>query len=104
MAYDGDAVGHRQELVMIRRDEDHAVTGAREGIDQPVDGNLGTDVDPLGGLIENEQLGTCEQPPADDDFLLVSAGEQVDGFGFGGRADFEILDQPLACLGFAPKA
>ena len=89
---------------MVGRNEYDAVPGAREGIDQLVDGNFRADVYALRRLIKDEQLRTCKQPPADDDFLLVSAGEQVDGLGLSGRADFEFLDQPLAFFDFAPQA
>ena len=52
---------------------------ARHGVDQLVDRLLGADIDALGRLIENQHLRSGIEPAGDQDLLLISSGEMIDG-------------------------
>ena len=69
---------------------------AAEVVDQVMDLDLGADVDAPRRLVEDQHLRLRLQPLADDDLLLVAAGERR-----GRRVDRRRADaQPLAkCLG-----
>src|SRR5688500_10625331 len=72
---------------MIRGDQDDSLAVSREPVDEPVDGDLGADVDALGRLVQDEELRSREKPSRDDDFLLVSTGEESDLPLAGARSD-----------------
>ncbi len=73
VAHDADAVGHREQLVVIGRDQDDRLAGGGQLVDEAVDRDPGRDVDALRRLVENEEFGPGEQPAADDDLLLIAA-------------------------------
>ena len=75
VAHDADAVAHRQQLVVVRGDQDHALARGGQPVDQAVDGDAGADVDALRRLVEDEEVGIGEEPAGDDDLLLVAAGQ-----------------------------
>ncbi len=60
-----------------------------------VDFGLGADVDAYRWLIEDEELGAMVQPFADDDLLLVAAGEARCESVARGRLDLHIFDLPI---------
>ena len=75
------AVRHREQLVMIGRDQDDRLAGSGQPVDEAVDRDLGADVDALRRLVEDEEFRPGEQPAADDDLLLVAARESADLLG-----------------------
>src|ERR1700690_3662040 len=50
---DDDPVGHRQDLGQVARDYDDSDPCSRQLADDPMDLDLGADVDPPGRLVEN---------------------------------------------------
>src|SRR3954466_207617 len=71
-------VAHAEHLGQIAGDHEDGGTGRGEFVDELVDLDLGADVDPARGFVEDQHLGVGEQPFADDDLLLVAAGERPD--------------------------
>src|SRR5690606_23658431 len=67
------------------------LTGVRQSVDDRVDLVLGADVDAAGRLVEDEQVGLGVQPLAQDDLLLVAAGELADDGHHGRRLDVQVL-------------
>jgi uncharacterized protein (TIGR00730 family) len=73
-----DAVGDVQHLGHFRADHDHGIALRRKLADQVVDLGLGADVDAAGRFVHDQHLGMHGQPFADDDLLLVAAGQVAD--------------------------
>ena len=48
-------------------------------VEQPVDFRLGADVDAGRRILGDQHLAADRQPAADDDLLLVAAGQRLDG-------------------------
>ena len=96
MAHERHAIGHGEQLVVVRTDQDHALARAGELIDEPVDGNFGTDVDALGRLIEDEYLGVSMQPARDNYFLLVAPRKEVDRLALGLGRDLQLQNIGMA--------
>jgi len=90
VAHNPDAVAHRQELVVIRGNQDHALARRGEPIDESVDCNARADVDALGRLIQYEQVGIGEEPACDDELLLIAAGQVANLPCFGRGSDLQI--------------
>ena len=67
-----------QQFRQLGRNDDDRLAALGEIADQRDDLRLGADVDPGGGLIENENSRLGEQPFADHDLLLVAAREGLD--------------------------
>ena len=96
-------VGKLVDLRQIGGDQDDPGALLQQRADQPIDFDLGADVDADGRLVEDEELGAVIEPFADDDFLLVAAG-QAGGIGVaGGRLDLQILDLALGVARFARR-
>src|SRR5699024_1623657 len=71
LEHDQDAVGHLQDLVEVRADEQHGAAGV-PGLDHGVvDVPGGADVQPPGGVDGDEQVRPGLQLPGQDDLLLV---------------------------------
>ena len=68
-------VGQFIDLRQIGRDQDDAGALRQQCTEQPVNLGLGADIDTDRRLVEDEQLGTVRQPFADDDLLLIAAGQ-----------------------------
>ena len=58
---------------------------------EAVHGGLGADVDALGRLVEDDDLGRGRQPFGDDDLLLVAARQRADILAERGGAQVEPL-------------
>ena len=104
VAHDADAIAHRQKLIVVGGDEDHALARGRQPVDQAVDGDAGADVDALRRLVEDEEVGIGEKPAGDDDLLLVAAGEIADLLRLGRRRDLEFPNELSAFLALARRA
>ena len=68
-----------------------AETRRRELGDEPVDLDLGADVDAAGGLVEDQDPRPGGQPLGQDDLLLVAAGEGPDQLVDAGHPHVELL-------------
>ena len=75
---DEDPVGHRDDLGQVARDEDDPEAGRGQLRDDPVDLDLGPDVDAAGRLVEDQQPRLRGQPLGEDDLLLVAARQCAD--------------------------
>jgi hypothetical protein len=96
VAHERHAIRHGEKLVVVRADQDHALARARELINEPVDGNLGANIDTLRRLVENENLGVGMQPARDDHLLLVAPREEVDRFALGLGRDLQLSNIVMA--------
>ena len=63
------------QLGELRRDEDHALALLGELLHEPVDLVLALDVDAVGRLVEDEDVGARVEPLGQHDLLLVAARE-----------------------------
>ena len=100
LVQDEDPVRHREDLGQVARDEDDPEAGRGELGDDPVDLDLGADVDAAGRLVEDEQARLGGQPLGQDDLLLVAARQRADHLLDAGHLDVELLgvvvrDRPL---------
>ena len=87
---DDDPVGHREDLGQVARDEDDPEAGRGQLGDDPVDLDLGADVDAAGRLVEDEQPRLGRQPLGQDDLLLVAARQRADHLLDAGHLDVEL--------------
>src|SRR4051794_18514285 len=87
-----DAVGDSQELLELVGDQDDGHAPAGERADDLVDLRFGTHVHALGGVVEDEDVGLRGQPLAEDNLLLVAAGEGGNQLRRAAGADAEALD------------
>ena len=77
LAHDRDAVADREQLGQVRRHDDDRPARLEQLRDEPVDVVLGANVDAFRGLVEHVDLRVHGQPAADEDLLLVAAGEPL---------------------------
>ena len=75
---DEDAIGEADELGQFGRAEQDRSAAVGELADEPVDLALGTDVDAARRIVEQEHRRRDLEPLADDDLLLVAAGQLPD--------------------------
>ena len=73
MPHDRDTVRHRQQLSIFGADEQNALAGRGQLVDQPVDRDLRADVDALSGLVEDENIRARVEPARNQKLLLVAA-------------------------------
>ena len=92
LVQDEDPVGHREDLGQVARDEDDREAGRGELRDDPVDLDLGADVDAAGRLVEDQHARLGRQPLAEHDLLLVAARQRARELVDAGRADPKLLD------------
>src|SRR5690606_25703190 len=76
LRHDDDPVAHAEHLGQITGDHEHRGARGRQFVDQLVDLDLRADVDAARRLVEDQHLGVRQQPLADDDLLLVAAGQR----------------------------
>ena len=88
---DEDPVGHREDLGQVARDEDDPETRRGQLGDDPVDLDLGPDVDAAGRFVEDEQARLRRQPLGEDDLLLVAARQRADHLLDAGHLDVELV-------------
>ena len=70
---DDDAVRHLDELVGFGGGEKHGSASGCHVAQRRVEVTTSPDVDPLGGLVEEEEATVGLQPAADDELLLIPA-------------------------------
>ena len=76
LAHDEHAVGEAEHLGQVGGHDDHAEPFGGEVADHLVDLRLGADVDALGGLVEEQDLGLRGQPAGEQHLLLVAARQR----------------------------
>ena len=76
---------------------------SRELHHQPVDLLLAADVDPVRGLVEDEDVGAGVEPLRQHDLLLVAAGQVADGVLHVGDLDLQPLDRGPRVLALARR-
>ena len=86
-AHDDDAVGEAQQLGELGGDHQDGDAGGGQLLDQPVDLELGADVDAAGRLVQDQDARLARQPAGEHDLLLVAAGELAHLLLDAGRAD-----------------
>ena len=84
------AIADGEQLGELRRDDDDPFAAIRQRADYAEDLRLGLDVDTGRRFVHDQDVGLGGQPFADDDFLLIAAGEQPHG-----RADRACLDPQI---------
>ena len=92
LAHDDHAVGHAQDLRHFGGDHDDALAFLDQAVHNIVDLDLGADVDTAGRLVEDVDLRVCVDPLADDDLLLVTAGQLADDLVDGRCLDLQGFD------------
>src|SRR5690606_40757927 len=90
-----DAVAHAEQLGQFGRDHQDAFALIDQFVDQLIDLVLGADVDASGRLVEDEQFRPGEDPLAENDLLLVAAGEVSGELVHRGGLDAELAAQAL---------
>ena len=93
--HDQRAVGHAEDFLHFAGDKQdrHALAG--EFLHEAVDLLLRADVDAARGFVEQQQARLQREPFADDDFLLVAAGEVERQLAVVRRLDAERRDHFL---------
>ena len=100
-AHHADRVAEAEELGQVGADEDHRLSRGGQPADDLVDLRLAADVDPAGGLVEEEDPRRMLQEPGERDLLLVAAGELADRLAAHrgiSRASSPIQRLAAACL------
>ena len=103
VSHHGDAVAHREKLIVIRTDQQDGTALRGQPVDQAVDRKLGADVDPLRGFIEDQDPSVGQQPTGDDHLLLIAAGQVLDGLVLGPARKFQLARQSLGFGVFPPQ-
>ena len=96
--HDQNPVTHAQQLGHFRRDHQNGLALVGQVDDELIDLILGAHVDAAGGLVQQQHLGVGEEPAAENDLLLVAAGEAADLGLLGGRLGAHGVDGPLGVL------
>jgi len=89
--HDGDSIAHAQNFRQLGRDHEDRNSLRREISHQCMHFRFGADVDSLCRLVENKHRRIGDQPAAQRDLLLISAGECA-----GWREDRRCLDPQSA--------
>ena len=93
LVHDEDAVGQREHLVELERDEQDRVTRVALGDQPPMDVLDRADVEPARRLRRDQDDRVARDLARDDDLLLVAAGERPREGERAAAADVELLDQ-----------
>ena len=88
---DPDRVGQADQLLEVGRDEQDREAVASGPLELVPDRRLGADVDAAGRVCGDEHLGLATHLAADDELLLVAAGQRA-----GGHVDRRGADVVLA--------
>src|SRR5262249_44825815 len=91
-------VGQADQLVQVGRDEQHAHALVAGPADVVPDRGLGADVDAAGGVGRDQHLGRVAHLAADDELLLVTAGQGARRHGDTRGADVVGGDDALGVL------
>src|SRR5215210_1001449 len=79
LAHHQDAVGHREDFLELRGDEQDGLAFLRQVIHETVDLGLSPDINAPRGLIEQQDPWFAGQRLCHDDLLLISAREPANG-------------------------
>ena len=86
-----DSVAHAENLRQLRRDHDNRHLLLRQFHHDLVDLRFRADVHSLGGLVQDQHLGSDGQPAGHRHLLLIAAGERAGLRVDGGRLDAQAL-------------
>ena len=86
-----DHLGH------LRRDDDDALAGERQPLDEAVDLLLGADVDAARGFVDDDDVGFDQHGLGQQQLLLVAAGQLTDAHLAAAGADVEVADRLVQC-------
>ena len=89
-------------LDLLGADHENGSAVVNKTVEQPEYFSLGTDVDSARRLIENEEPRICIQPFANDDFLLVAAGQSSDRSSGCRRGNSQLVDDGAGSLHCPP--
>ena len=78
MEHDERAFAKADDFLSFARKDDDGDAALGDLLDDFVDFLLGTDIDALRGIVENQNLRFCIDPTGEDDLLLISAGKCCD--------------------------
>ena len=95
LAHDDDAVGDAQALADLGGRVDDREAAPRAFGEQPEHLGLGADVDAAARLVEQDDRGVGRQHLADDDLLLVAAGERADHRAAAVGLDVDVADRAV---------
>src|SRR5262249_39981859 len=84
-----NAIRHADQLVEVRRDQQHRLTAVRELIDDAVYLRLGTDIDSTCRLVEEHDLRIECEASGEHDLLLIASGKRTYRSRFRGGTDRE---------------
>ena len=101
VAEDQDAVREVHELVDLAGEDHDAHAFGAEPVQDCVDLPLGPDVNPSGGVIEQQDLGVGGKPAGQQHLLLVAAGQGGDGVAGGTEAQGQQVGEGLEPAGSA---
>ena len=90
--HDDDAVAHAKDFFHIGTDHENGDALLGECLRCAIDLGLRADVDSARGFVEDEHLRVHRQPFAQNDFLLIAAGEIHDLAMDAGRLDAHPFD------------
>jgi hypothetical protein len=89
---DQDAIGKADQFGQLGRTEEDRSAAVGEVPDEPIDLALRTDVDAAGRVVEQEDGRRDLEPLADDDLLLVAAGQLADDLSWSIGPDPQAVD------------
>src|SRR6266545_4534796 len=92
--HDRDAVGDAHHLGQLRAHQNDGHALRDQLTDERVHRCLRSHVDPLGRLVEDDDLRLSREPLADDDLLLVAAGQLADPLLEAGALDGQAIHDP----------
>ena len=99
LAHRVDPVADPEQFGQLGGDDDDGFAGVGERVDDLVDLVLRADVDAAGRLVEDENVRLGEQPLAEDDLLLVAAGELPGGNVDAVGLDVQVPPVPVRVCG-----
>ncbi len=98
-----DAVAHAHDLGQLGRNHEDGQAAPGQLAHEPVDLRLGSDVDALGRLVEDQHGRLGRQPAGQGHLLLVPAGEVLHRRLHRRRLDPQTVDEPGGQLVLAAK-
>ena len=93
-----DAIGEREDLVEIERDEQDRTSGVARFDETRLNDRRRADVDAARRLVGEDEARIVCEGASDDDLLLVAAGQRPDTRVDGARPHVEAFDDGVAAL------
>jgi hypothetical protein len=80
-AKDDNAMGQRKDFRQFGGDEQDALAGTGQFLNQGVDLGFCTDVDAAGRFVEDDEVRVAKQAAGEEGLLLITSAELGDGLG-----------------------